>query len=100
MSRDSEERSINQDTAAQDHDLCLIRPWPEGVERRGAARHMFESYRAAFDADPGATFCAGEHLGITLVVAVGDVGRRLQEFVEQELAGEIERKRPEWSHGA
>lgn len=69
------------------------RPWPEGVQKKGAFRAFVEAYRAAFDADPDATFCAGELDGLTVVVAVGEIGQRLQEFVELDLGGVIERRK-------
>lgn len=73
-----------------------IHPWPQGVPKPGVTRAMFEAYRAAFDADPAARFCAGEHQGVTLVLAVGTEARRLRHFVETELGGVIEREREEW----
>ena len=70
-----------------------IRPWPDGVERKGAARAFAKVYREAFDADPLAVFCAGEINGLTIVVARGWAAERLQRFVELDLDGEIERPR-------
>lgn len=58
---------------------------------KGATRAFIAAYRAAFDADPLATFCAGEIDGLTIVVAVGQRGRELRDFVEAEWDGTIQR---------
>lgn len=69
-----------------------IRPWPASVKGKQATQRFIATYRKAFDEDPSATFCAGELDGITIVVAVGDVGERVQRFVRDELNGKIQRK--------
>ena len=68
-----------------------IRPWPDGVVTKGVTREFIAAYRAAFDADQLATFCAGEIDGLTIVVAVGARGRELRDFVEAEWDGMIQR---------
>ena len=68
-----------------------VRPWPETVPKSSISRDFFAQFRKAFDADPFATFCAGEKNGITLVVAVGAHAEELQAFVENHWDGTIER---------
>jgi hypothetical protein len=73
--------------------MSRLREWPESVVKQDTTRKLIEQYRAAFDADPLATFCAGELDGITIVLAVGAHGEQLQDFVRREWFGLIQTKR-------
>jgi hypothetical protein len=68
-----------------------LRDFPKGVAKKGTTREFIKAYRAAFDADPAATFCAGEVDGITLVLAVRRHGIELQDFVKGRWDGMIQR---------
>lgn len=87
-SHDRIESGSDRTTAA-----TRVRQWPEGVAKKGATKAFAKAYREAFDADPLATFCAGEIEGLTIIVArEGDIADKLQRFVVNELDGVIERK--------
>lgn len=70
----------------------FIRPFPDEAKTPGAGRAFIAAYRKAFDADPLATFVAAEVDGLTVVVAVGSHGERLQRFVKSEFDGVIEKR--------
>lgn len=74
-----------------------MRDWPAEVvpHEKGLTRKFLAHYKRAFDADPGASFCAGEVDGITIVIARGGAGERLQHFVENDLDGLIQRRTSE-----
>jgi len=59
-------------------------PQPHPVTRETCA-----FYRAEWDGKKN-VFAAGEDLGVTVVVAIGTCGGRLQRFVRNELGGHIE----------
>lgn len=68
-----------------------IRPWPKDVVTTpGLTKTFIAHYRKAFDADPEATFCAGTIDGITIVLAVNQHGRELEDFVRDYWLGEIQ----------
>ncbi len=67
-----------------------LRPFPESARKPGDTRQFLETYRAAFEADPLATFCAGEFDGLVLVIATRDKAEQLRRFVIAEFGGVIQ----------